>query len=385
MPRRDASPDLIVLSHLRWPWVWQRPQHLVSRFAGIRRAHGACTWFVEEPVSGEVAAPVVRCEDVGPVTRIWLEVPAAADDPQFLGFDAPAARDYGRLLCEWLVEQRRPQPPDVLLYTPMALDIAEQLGPRTLAYDVMDDLASFRGAPQGLVLRQRRALSEADVVFAGGRSLHASVSAHRRAGCHLFPSGVETAHYASARAMRRPHHPQAAGYVGVIDERLDLGVIDELASSLPDWTIRMVGPVAKIDPASLPSAPNIEYAGLVGYRDLPAVMASLDVGLMPFALNDATRSISPTKTLEYLAAGLPVVSTRVPDVVHDFGEFVRLAGDGQAFAVACRSAALESVSLRDKAAAAIKSRYEWDAIAAEMSALMAEAARPEVDARRALA
>ena len=201
---------------------------------------------------------------------------------------------------------------------------------------------------------------------------------HRSSGCHLFPSGVEIAHYASAAAMRRPRRRKVAGYVGVIDERLDLALVAELARALPDWTVRIVGPVAKIDPESLPQAPNLEYPGQVAYAELPAVMAGFDVALMPFALNEATRAISPTKTLEYLAAGLPVVSTRVPDVVADYGRVVHLADDATEFAAGCRQVVTDSAAERERRIRHIKKRQEWDYIAAQMHGLI----RPELAAGR---
>ncbi len=379
---RPAAPDLVVLSHLRWPWVWQRPQHVVSRLAAARAAHGARTWFVEEPASADVPVPELRSEQHGDVTRCWLAVPrgsvsgehpgSAADGYGALlqGFDEPAAAGYGSLLQQELLAQGRPARPDVWLYTPLALDTARHLDPGRTVYDVMDDLASFLNAPPGLVLRQRRLLAEADVVFTGGPSLHRSVLRQRRDGVHLFRSGVEQAHFARAREPRRPRGRPVAGYVGVIDERLDLGLVADLAAALPDWTVRMVGPVAKIDSAALPEAPNVEYVGLTPYAELPAVMARFDVALMPFALNEATRSISPTKTLEYLAAGLPVVSTRVPDVVADYADVVHLADDGPGFAAACRAVLGHDVGDRDRRARPLQHRQEWDVIAASMAALL---------------
>ncbi len=370
------QPDLVVLSHLRWRWVWQRPHHLVSRFAAMRAESGARTWFVEEPVRGDVAAPQLEWETIDGLTRLWLVLPPGPVDP---GFDEDDAQPYGAMLAELLEQEGRPSAPDVLLYTPMALDIAQELRPGRLFYDVMDDLASFLKAPQGLRLRQRRLLADADQVFAGGRSLHAGVSQVRKERCHLFPSGVETAHYASSRALRTAREDQVAGYVGVIDERLDLDLLGGLAASLPDWTIRVVGPVTKIDPAALPQGPNLEYPGLVRYDELPAVMAGFDVALMPFALNEATRSISPTKTLEYLAAGLPVVSTRVADVVADYSGVVHFADDAAEFAGACRKVVQDSRADRDRRLRPIQARQEWDNIAASMADLM-EADRSTAEA-----
>jgi glycosyltransferase involved in cell wall biosynthesis len=252
----------------------------------------------------------------------------------------------------------------------MALDLAQALDPGRMVYDVMDDLGSFLDAPQGLVLRQRRLLAAADVVFTGGPSLHRSVRRQRRDAVHLFRSGVEREHFAAARLLRQPHERPVAGYVGVLDERLDLTLVADLAGCLADWTIRMVGPVAKIDPAVLPQAANLEYLGMTPYERLPEVMAGLDVALMPFALNEATRSISPTKTLEYLAAGLPVVSTRVPDVVADYSDVIHLADDGPGFAAACRAVLRHDVAARDRRAQPLQQRQEWDAIAESMARLL---------------
>jgi glycosyltransferase involved in cell wall biosynthesis len=260
------------------------------------------------------------------------------------------------------------------------------LDPSQLCYDVMDDLASFAQAPEGLRLRQRRLLAEADVVFAGGRSLHRSVLEHRTGNCHLFPSGVDAVHFAASRKLRAGRAAdgaRVAGYVGVIDERLDLELLAGLAAALPDWTIRVVGPVAKIDPADLPQAPNIEYPGMAAYQDLPEVMAGFDVALMPFALNDATRSISPTKTLEYLAAGLPVVSTPVADVVADYTGTVHFARDAAAFARACLEVKDQPPGDRDRKAAHLRKRHDWDVIAQSMYALMRQAAADETQVETA--
>jgi glycosyltransferase involved in cell wall biosynthesis len=358
-----------VLSHLRWTWVWQRPQHLVSRFAVQRAQAGARTWFVEEPVTGEVERPRLATEQHGRITRVWLVVPG--EDYEELRFADPRAAGYGTLLAEFFDAQGGPSP-DLWLYTPMAYDIGKCLGAGRLIYDVMDDLSSFLNAPQGLLMHQRQLLAAADVVFTGGRSLHRSTISQRRHAVYLFPSGVEREHYAASRALRRPHSRKVAGYVGVIDERVDLNIIEKMAADLPDWTVRIVGPVAKIEESSLPQASNIDYVGMVPYHQLPQVMAGFDVALMPFALNEATRAISPTKTLEYLAAGLPVVSTRVPDVVADYADVVHLADDGAEFAAACREVLTHKLSDRDRKAKPIQARQEWDYIAASMSRLLNE-------------
>ena len=372
-----TEPDLVVLSHLRWIWVWQRPQHLVSRMARMRAAEGARVFFVEEPLVEEVDEPVLRTEQHGDVTRVWLAVPPV-EDPSTRShlpeFQSPVAAGYGDLLVDLLARENRPPAPDVWVYTPMAFDLAQRLNHGRLVYDVMDDLSAFLDAPVGLTLRQRRLLDEADLVFTGGRSLHRAAAAQRHHDIYCFPSGVQTAHYARARQLRqgKPPLPKVAGYVGVIDERLDLDLIGGLAAGLPDWHIQMVGPVAKIDPDSVPRAHNLCYLGMKAYEELPQVMAGFDVALMPFALNEATRSISPTKTLEYLAAGLPIVSTRVPDVVTDYSQVVHLADDAAEFAAACRHVITSDPVQREGGARRVLSRHEWDAITARMVELLEE-------------
>ena len=354
--------DLVVLSHLRWDWVWQRPQHLISRMAQRRR-----TLFVEQPVAGDVEEPVVRSREEGVLTRLWLEVPAASGVGEYARH--PPGK-YVQAIEHWLGGRER----DVWLYTPTALPIAESLQPRLLSYDVMDDLSSFADAAPEMEVLARRALAAAEVVFAGGRSLHRAAAATRgHRPTYLFPSGVECSHYAASRALRRATQRPVAGFVGVIDERFDLDLLGEMASALPEWDIRLVGPTAKIDAATIPRAENIERLGQQPYERLPAIMASFDVALMPFALNQATRSISPTKTLEYLAAGLPVVSTRVPDVVADWSELVHFADTGVEFAEAARAVRGHAAEERDRRLAPLLARYEWDWIAEGMSDALANA------------
>jgi glycosyltransferase involved in cell wall biosynthesis len=353
--------ELVVLSHLGWNWVWQRPQHLVARLGADRP-----TWFVEEPeVVAGLDRPTIVQEPAGPVTTLRLQLPGR---PQWVGFNPEDDPTYADALAALLP----PRPGRVVwLYTSMALDLVDGLAPELVVYDVMDDLASFRFARPDHRLRHHAALHRADVVFTGGRSLHAGVTAVRSSGVHCFPSGVEPEHFAPAAAMRpRRRDRPVAGYVGSVDERLDYGILGDLAAAMPDWDVEIVGPVLKVDAASLPQAPNLRWLGPRSYDELPAVMAGFDVALMPFALNEATRSISPTKTLEYLAADLPVVSTRVPDVVADHAGWVDLADDGAGFAAACRAALTRDPSARRAAAAAVVHHHHWDAIAARMAALM---------------
>jgi glycosyltransferase involved in cell wall biosynthesis len=356
-----SGRDLVVFSHLRWDGVWQRPHHVVSRLApGFRR-----TWFVEEPASipgGQVRFVVL---EQGPVSRVVLETPGP---PGSITFDDPStAAQYASILAA-----AGPEPPVVWLYQPLAVDLAAQLRPRILAYDVMDDLSSFQGAPPQMRLCHVRALAEADVVVAGGRSLHERVLEHRRrpARTLCLPSGVDAEHF---RHPRVPHRRPVAGYVGVIDERLDLGLLAEVAGLLPGWWIRMVGPVTKIPPSSLPRARNIQYLGTRSYAELPAIMAGFDVALMPFAINEATASISPTKTLEYMAAGLPIVSTPIRDVVRDHHGIVHITGSAHEVARICEQVRSGSLRHPAESAAARLSEQSWDRIVGRIEALLAAA------------
>ncbi|RJT81812.1 glycosyltransferase family 1 protein [Arthrobacter cheniae] len=357
--------EVIVLSHLRWDGVWQRPQQLISRLGRHRKI-----WFVEEPVTPpgrSVTDRRLAFEETGSVTRVWLEVP---EQGRHVGYEDDVIPDYADQLPKLV------GPPQgqrvVWLYTPLALDIAVALRPTTIVYDVMDDLASFKNAAPALVEQHLRTLHRADVVFAGGRSLHRAVVEQGRHDAEFFPSGVSPEHYAAARCRTADTKPKAgrspvAGYVGVLDERLDRRLIADLAERLPEWEIRMIGPLAKLAPEQLPQASNITYLGQQDYEDLPRLMAEFDVALMPFALSAQTRSISPTKTLEYLACNLPVVSTRVPDVVSEFGHVVYLRDDAAGFADACQMLRdLDRSNLQPQLRRLLK-RYHWDTIAERMA------------------
>ena len=286
------------------------------------------------------------CDPTAPRLSINAVAPGVEVVTPHLPDPAPGFADVhfqplGRMLDELLV-QRRIKWPLVWFYTPMALPILKYIEPRGIVYDCMDDLASFRFAPPALVEREGRLMDLADVVLAGGPSLHASRKA-RRPDTYCLPSAVDVAHFSRANLDDRSDEATAAaalhegipgprlGYMGVIDERLDLHLLDDLAWHRPDWSFVMVGPVVKIDPASLPRRPNIHWKGMASYATLPHLLPHWDVALMPFALNEATRFISPTKTLEYLAGGVGVVSTPVPDVVSLYGRVVRVAAGADGF------------------------------------------------------
>ena len=315
---------ILVFSHLRWGFVFQRPQHVLTRLA-----RHCDIVFVEEPVF-DAEGPRLDVAHVWPgVEVVTPRLPDASP-----GFSDVHLAPLGRLL-DALLSARRVRWPLVWFYTPMALPILKYIEPRGVVYDCMDDLASFRFAPPGLLAREGRLLDIADVVLTGGPSLQAARQA-RRPDAHCLPSAVDVEHFASpgsakdaeavaAKAFHADVPGPRLGYMGVIDERIDLELVDALAARRPEWSIVMVGPVVKIDPASLPRRANIHWFGMAAYSMLPRLLSHWHIALMPFALNEATRFISPTKTLEYLASGLPVVSTAVPDVVSLYGHVVQVA------------------------------------------------------------
>ncbi len=359
---------LVAFSHLRWGFVWQRPQHLLTRFA-----REMPVVVVEEPEYHLQGADVHVRRDHG----VTVVTPLLPKTTEKYGFGNHANGQISRLV-EPLI--RPGANPILWYYTPMALGAEPTtVRPRLTVYDAMDDLASFRAAPPELRMREARLLSEVDLVFTGGptlyrqrRDMHPSV--------HCFPSGVEPAHFASAKAsphegLAHQRHP-ILGYYGVIDERLDLDLLAEIADLRPGWTIALIGPVAKIDESTIPVRSNIVRFGQQAYDDLPGFLACFDVALMPFARNEATRAISPTKTLEYLAGGKPVVSTPIADVITLYGDAVEIATTGEEF-VAAAEAVLNRTSDADRQwrarAAHLVATHDWDCIASEMLAVMSRA------------
>jgi len=363
--------DVLCLSHLRWGFVYQRPHHLMSRFARDSRV-----FFVEEPIFDADVAHLVMHE-VEP--HLTLAVPhLPPDQPP----DVVIASQ--RALLDQLVAQRHISRPLLWFYTPMALTFAGHLEGAVTVYDAMDELSGFDGAPPELRARERELFSRADVVFTGGHSLYeAKKSAHPRV--YPFPSSVDAAHFARARSggLAEPAdqasipHPRL-GFFGVVDERMDLRLLAQVADAHTWWDVVVVGPVVKIDPAFIPVRPNLRFLGAKKYDELPAYLAGWDVALMPFAQNDATRFISPTKTLEYLAAGKPVVSTPIRDVVRPYGEqgLVRI-GEGRAFVAAVEEAIAErdkpEEAARREAADQLVAQTSWDRTFSQMVELIREA------------
>jgi glycosyltransferase involved in cell wall biosynthesis len=363
---------LICFSHLRWNFVFQRPQHLMNRFA---REMNVIYW--EEPV------------DVPPHETAYLQVREAPDSanvrlvvphlPQGMPEDAREAA-LKRLLDAHLSAIRGPL--IAWYYTPMMLPFSRHIEADATVFDAMDELSKFRFAPAKLVELEQELIDKADIVFTGGSSLY-EAKKDRHARVHCFPSSVDRAHFAKARAELFDPADQEdlplprLGFYGVIDERFDTELLAKVAEMRPDWQFVMVGPVVKISEDELPKRPNIHYLGSKTYAQLPAYLSGWDVALMPFAMNESTMFISPTKTPEYLAGGKPVVSTPIRDVVRHYGPLqgVKIASTPEEFVTACEQALElsrnpESGWLAE--ADLMLSATSWDTTQARIAGLIAE-------------
>ncbi len=372
-----SAPDperstLLCFSHLRWNFVFQRPQHLMSRFAEDMHV-----LYWEEPMNigpKETAFLQVRkAEDFPNVTVIVPHLPEGMNEEAREAtlkrlLDAQVATVRGSLVT-WY-------------YTPMMLPFTRHLEADTVVFDSMDELSKFRFAPANLLSLEQELIDLADLVFTGGSSLY-EAKKNRHDNCHLFPSSVDREHFAKARDTLSDPEDQAKigrprlGFYGVIDERFDIDLLRQIADMRPEWQFVMVGPVVKISENDLPRAANIHYVGGKTYDQLPSYLSGWDVALMPFAMNESTQFISPTKTPEYLAGGKPVVSTPVRDVVRHYGhlEGVQIAADPDGFVRACDKALqLSRGSDRNWLGEAdlLLSATSWDTTQARMAGLIAD-------------
>lgn len=386
---------LIVFSHLRWDFVFQRPQHLLSRLAKHYRVI-----FFEEPVRGKQTPFLQRfapCANVE-VLRPHTTVDAA-------GFHDDQLPELKHLLAEYLNDFSIDKYL-VWFYTPMALPLLAELTPQAVIYDCMDELSAFKNAPRQMIQREKALLKRAQLVLTGGPSLYeAKRGLHRTVRC--FPSAVDAEHFSPRKptpnanyvGVSSPHvtmpvmsslpatnrrrsayqedaerlhesigHPRL-GFFGVIDERFDAELIAAIADAAPNWQLVMVGPIVKIDPALLPQRPNIHWLGQQPYEVLPHLVAQWDVCLLPFARNESTRFISPTKTLEYMAAEKPIVSTPIHDVVSLYGDSVSIAATAGEFISACAASLAESADQRRLRVERMRghvSRCTWDRTARQI-------------------
>ncbi|RQP09549.1 MAG: glycosyltransferase family 1 protein [Chryseobacterium sp.] len=358
--------ELVCFTHLPWDFVYQRPQHLLSRFAKQYRVY-----YFEEPRDTEeddhFAAGITK-ENIA-VVKLFLAKKEGDRNARLThlvhnAFKYLGIQDY---IC-WY-------------YTPMALQFTRTLTPRSVVYDCMDELSQFRFAPAELLSLEEELMEKADVVFTGGHRLY-EAKKHRHPNIHPFPSSIDFDHFAQARSEQAAEVDDGQigfprlGFFGVVDERFDVDLLRNMAASRPDWHFVIIGPVVKIDPAILPQAENIHYLGQRSYDELPQYINSWDIALMPFAINESTEFISPTKTPEYLAAGKPVISTAIHDVVRPYGTegLVHIADTAEEF-IAC---AEKEMAKSDRSEWLTKvdsflAGNSWDRTTDQMSAIISDA------------
>lgn len=317
--------DLICFCHLRWGFVFQRPNHLLSRFAKHQRV-----FFIEEPIfhDGENKLAIEKFNEnlfvVTPQLKHGVDEKEAVKLQQKLTSDLISDMKINRYFC-WY-------------YTPMALPFTDHLTPELVIYDCMDELSAFKFAPPDITMREQILFRKADIVFTGGNSIFESKK-DKHHNIHPFPSSIDKHHFGKARVFTndpedQKHIPRPRfGFFGVIDERFDTELIDNVAKAKPEWQFVLLGPIVKIDPAILPKYANVHYLGGKKYEELPSYIAGWDIALVPFAMNESTKFISPTKTPEYLAAGKPVISTPIRDVVSPYGKnkLVHIANNAEEF------------------------------------------------------
>jgi len=314
--------DIVVFSHLRWEFVYQRPQHIISRLAKNFRI-----LFVEEPLP----------------YKVWekdsARITVADENITILQPLVDKIDDIGELLAKYLSTKKVRFG---WFYSAAFSPILNVLKFDKVVYDCIDELTLFKGASPQLIDQEKYLLSEADLVFTGGKSLYeAKNTVHHNV--HCFPSSVDRRHFEQAlngipvpedmRGLKTP----IIGYYGVIDERIDLELIEQVARANPEASFVMVGPIAKIADEDLPKLPNLYYPGMRSYKMLPHYLKSFDIAMMPFALNDSTRFISPTKTLEFMAAGKPIISTPIADVVRDYKDYIHIVSTADEFSKAINS------------------------------------------------
>jgi len=368
----QPSLDLVCFSHLRWDFVYQRPQHLLTRCARDRRV-----FFVEEPIFGEGSMRLDVSEREGGVRVVAPYLPDGLRSE--VATAAVLKEMTGRLFNEHAIREYV-----FWYYTPMALNFTRQFSPLAAIYDCMDELSAFKDAHSSLGELEQLLFQHVDLVFTGGQTLF-EAKRNQHPAVYPFPSSIDVAHFGRARVatidpldQTSIPHPRL-GFFGVIDERFDVELLDSIATTRPDWHFVMIGPVVKIDPKSLPKHPNIHYLGPKKYEVLPEYLAGWDVALLLFARNESTQFISPTKTPEYLAAGKPIISTSIRDVVRPYGELelVHIADTTADFLLAAEEVLADS-GANDTWLAQVDdflSGMSWDKTWAQMSLLLEQVIR----------
>jgi glycosyltransferase involved in cell wall biosynthesis len=320
------TKSLICFSHLRWDFVFQRPQHLLTRFAA-----NANVYYFEEPMFDAKQEAYLSLSPRS--SSLTVIVPHIKE-----GTVASEVNATLMGLLDKFFQNTEMQNWTFWYYTPMALSFTDKYKPKLVVYDCMDELSAFKFAPEELITLERKLMAKADIVFTGGHSLY-EAKKQQHSNIYPFPSSIDKAHFEQARKQVIEPADQAhikgpkIGFYGVIDERFDIDLIGNIATLRPEWQIVLIGPVVKIEEGTLPRNKNIHYLGQKSYSELPGYLSGWDMALIPFQLNESTRFISPTKTPEYLSAGIPVVSTPIRDVIKPYGikKLVHIASNCEEF------------------------------------------------------
>jgi glycosyltransferase involved in cell wall biosynthesis len=381
----DSACPIIVHCHLCWDWVWQRPQQFVSR---LSRRHKIL--FIETiGPDPQLLTPFARFrtdEQFPNVTLLRLQFPSWRwGDSDFVDCERR------RLVKEFLGGPAAGQfeNPVQWFYDPMAASsFVGHMGEIATVYDCMDELSKFSEAPPEIIGREAGLLAMADVVFTGGRRLYEN-KRRMNSNCHFYGCGVDVEHFGKASGSETKIPEDIAslprpvlGYFGVVDERMDYELVAKLADANPNGSVVMVGPALKVDKVPLPRRHNLHWLGQRAYADLPAYAKAFDVCLMPFALNAATEFINPTKALEYMATGRPVVSSAVPDVVRNFGSVIKVAGDHDEFITSCQRAIKQKDAAAIESGMRMASENSWESIVTRLEEHLDAALRNKRTARQ---
>jgi len=371
----ELDYPIIVHSHLGWDLVWQRPQQFLSRLSLRHRV-----LFIEGPVPvPELRSSRVTLREVGDFPNI---VVLQTHLPQKRWHDGQwVDQERRRLVKSALAGPLGAQfeRPVQWFYDPMAVtSFAGHMDERAIVFDCMDELTKFRYAQPELVRRERELLAVADVVFAGGPKIGDAKRAFNP-NCYCYGCGVDVDHFGRAADPETVVPSEVArlskpvlGFFGVVDERMDYELVSALAEAHPEWNLVLIGPHAKVDPASFPRRENIHFLGGRDYGLLPSYVKKFDVCLMPFAINEATAYINPTKALEYMAAGRPIVSTAIEDVVAQFSKVVKIARSHEEFITLCEQAVSQPDQAAIRRGLALARRNSWESIVRKLEGHIAE-------------
>jgi len=313
--------DIVCFAEHGWNFTSDRPQHLLKRFA-----KGFRVFYIESPA---FHANTDRYDITLTDEQVIVVVPHLQGDPT----QQDVTTRWRELLIR-LFNEERIDSYIFWYYTPQALKVSNHFTPDLVIYDCMD-----RPSETDVMHESEHELLEfADVVFTSGqRVFEATRKLHENT--YLFPNSIDRDHFAAARAFKFDPPDQANiphprfGFFGEIDQRIDFDLLVTVSKKRPQWHFILVGSVVNVSASQLPNYRNFHYLGAKRYEELPHYIGGWDITMIPFAHNDYTRFINPIKTAEYLAAGKPVISAPITDVIRPYGisGLVSIAGTANEF------------------------------------------------------